>query len=170
FKIFQMKKLYILLFLLICGFANAQIVNIPDANFKNALINTDCVDNDGDGSYEDDVDTNNDGEIQVSEAAAVLGLNVSNNYSTPDIEKINSLEGIQNFINLQVLECYNNLLTTIDLTNQSNLKELFCRTNLLSELNVTQNSNLERLDCSENQLTGINLSENPNLIFIQCFY
>ena len=53
---------------------------------------------------------------------------------------------------------------------RSNLKELFCRTNLLSELNVTQNSNLERLDCSENQLTGINLSENPNLIFIQCFY
>lgn len=59
-----MKNIYTFLFLLSCTFLNAQIVNIPDANFKNALI-------------DEGVDTNNDGEIQVSEAEVVLNLNVS---------------------------------------------------------------------------------------------
>jgi hypothetical protein len=45
-----------------------QIVNIPDANFKNALINGMCVNNDFDLIGDSKVDLNNDGEIQVSEA------------------------------------------------------------------------------------------------------
>ena len=78
-----MRQFYTLLFFLTCTFLNAQIVNIPDPNFKNALI-------------DEGVDTNNDGEIQVSEAEAVLNLNVND-------RNISSLEGIQSFINLEEL-------------------------------------------------------------------
>jgi len=41
------KKLLALL--LASGFAQAQVVNIPDANFKNALITFNGVDTNGDG-------------------------------------------------------------------------------------------------------------------------
>ena len=34
-----MKNIYTVLALLICTIIQAQIVNIPDANFKNALLN-----------------------------------------------------------------------------------------------------------------------------------
>lgn len=36
--------LFILFTLLTCSFCNAQIITIPDADFKNALVNTNCVD------------------------------------------------------------------------------------------------------------------------------
>ena len=91
-----MKQYYILLVALVTfSFSQAQdpIVNIPDANFKNVLVNNTVADFDGDGNSDDDVDANNDGEIQVSEAEAVKGLRLRG-------ESIASLEGIQFFINL----------------------------------------------------------------------
>jgi hypothetical protein len=73
YKQSSMKHFYILCLLVIGFSADAQIINIPDANFKNALVNTLCVGDweTGDGGPTSDVDVNNDGEIQVSEAAAV---------------------------------------------------------------------------------------------------
>ena len=92
-----MKKDYIFLSIFLTFFfSQAQIVNIPDANFKNTLVNTNCVDIDGNGSGDVDVDTNDDGEIQVSEALAVLNLHVES-------RSIGSLEGIQSFANLEHL-------------------------------------------------------------------
>src|SRR5690606_19534376 len=96
-KIFYMKNIYVLFFFLICGFANAQIVNIPDVNFKNALL-----------AHSPTIDVNLDGEIQVSEALATDTLNI---YGW----SISSLEGIENFINLKFLDCSVNNITNIDL-------------------------------------------------------
>ena len=85
-----MKRLLTIAFLLISLAVNAQIVNIPDANFKAALI-------------AEGVDTNNDGEIQVNEAENVVNMDVSNS-------EISSLEGIQSFINLEeIVADYNNI-------------------------------------------------------------
>ncbi|MFK7782353.1 MAG: hypothetical protein AB8B90_08360, partial [Psychroserpens sp.] len=71
---------YILTLLLI-GFAltvcQAQIVTIPDVNFKHILTTDNCVDLDDDGVGDADADTNNDGEIQESEAQAVEHLILS---------------------------------------------------------------------------------------------
>ena len=44
-----MKNILILLFLAFCFVGYGQIIDFPDANFKNALVNTKCVDTDGDG-------------------------------------------------------------------------------------------------------------------------
>ncbi|HEX9826483.1 MAG TPA: T9SS type A sorting domain-containing protein [Flavobacteriaceae bacterium] len=104
-----MKHLYTFLLYFITVFAvEAQIINIPDANFKNALVNTFCVDTNGDYTLDDDVDTNNDGEIQVAEAEAVTSLDISS-------KNISNLDGIENFINLFELDCSNNLLESLDL-------------------------------------------------------
>ncbi len=145
-----MKNVYILMFLLFSTVFHAQVVNIPDSNFKNALI-------------DEGVDTNNDGEIQISEAEAVINLNVNG-------RNISSLEGIQSFINLEVLHCSNNQLSTLDMSQNVNLQKLICNSNQLNNLNVTQNSNLEFLWCQDNQLSVLDVSQNLNLEALRCAY
>lgn len=72
----MIKKRFILIFSILSLTATyAQIVTIPDVIFKNALININWVDTNSDGFPDTDVDTNNDGEIQVSE---VLYVNITN--------------------------------------------------------------------------------------------
>ena len=60
----KIKYLFIIIVLLIASVSKAQIVNIPDPIFKAELINA-------------GVDTNGDGEIQVSEAIVVNLIDVS---------------------------------------------------------------------------------------------
>ena len=162
----------------------AQIVNIPDANFKNALVNTICVDNDGTPGPDIDADLNNDGEIQLSEAEAVInGLYVNG-------RNIESLVGIESFSNLISLNCESNVLSELDLSNNPNIEVLHCGggnlfpilnvsgiTNLrfldcsytsLSSLLMNNNSNLEVIYCDSNNLTEIDLSGTPNLIYLAC--
>ncbi len=70
--------------------ARAQIVNIPDPNLKFILITYPIADL-GNG-FNEIADTNGDGEIQISEAEAVIGLQLVEQY-------IEDLEGLQYFIN-----------------------------------------------------------------------
>src|SRR5690554_1491033 len=104
---------------LFSNIGNAQIVNIPDVNFKGKLLeastsNSIAKDINGDNMV---IDVNSDGEIQVSEALAVYQLNVPNS-------NIEDLTGIEAFINLTRLSCHNNYpaeiynnLTEIDISN-----------------------------------------------------
>ena len=100
-----MKKLYYLLFF-ITGILNAQIVTIPDANFKARLIAM-------------GLDVNSDGEIQQSEALNVTLLSV-------DASNISDLTGIASFTNLTGLDCSQNQLTSLDLSLNHNLAHLQC--------------------------------------------
>ncbi|GAB5398759.1 MAG: hypothetical protein Aureis2KO_03440 [Aureisphaera sp.] len=174
-----MKLKILTLFLLLIGSTVcSQIVNIPDANFKNACVNFLVVDTDGDGSPDADVDTNDDGEIQVSEAEAV-------EFFFPRNSNIVSLQGIEAFVNLRTLNCAQNQLASLDVTQNvllenlacffndipeldistlTNLKTLDCDFNELTELDVSSNINLERLNFPFNQLSNIDLSQNINLI------
>ena len=158
-----MKNLYFTIIALITlSVCKAQIVDIPDANFKYELVNLNCVDNDGDDFFESDADFNDDGEIQVSEAEAVLRLRVSNN--------ISSLEGISSFINLQILRCHFNQLTSLDVSALTSLNELGCKQNQLTSLNVSGLTNLNVLDCNWNQLTTLDLSGLTNLTWVECVF
>jgi len=175
-----MKNYYFIPLLFLCAMSQAQIVTIPDANFKNALVNTLCVDTDGDGSVDSDADTNDDGEIQESEAETVLWLSVFN-------QNISSLEGIQSFTNLEYLACFDNTMKSLDTSQNQNLKNLlcfsnqltslsmapsiellYCYNNLFSSLDLTQYTNLFALDCSTNQLANLDLSQNINLQGVDC--
>ena len=79
-----MNKLTYLI-LLLSAFAQAQVVTIPDANFKNALVNLPCADIGNDYTLDVDADSNDDGEISLQEAQAVTSLQLikwsSDNYN-----------------------------------------------------------------------------------------
>ena len=158
-----MKHFYILCVILLTSFTlNAQIVDIPDYWFKNALVNTNCVDTTGNGLGDIDVDTNNDGEIQVSEAEAVIELRLFGG-------NIISMQGIEAFINLQVLDCNSNLITSLDVSGLSNLDKLICWDNELTSLNVSGLTNLTRLDCAPNNLTTLDVSGLTSLVYLWCY-
>jgi len=159
-----MKNLYIIIILLISTIAQAQIVDIPDANFKNALVNENVVDTDGDGSADSPVDLNGDGEIQVSEAEVVTILKLPWNYG------IVSLEGIQSFINLEYLKCTDNDINSLDLTQNINLTRLYCNYNNLDALDLSLNTNLLRLFCGNNNLTELDVTQNTLLDEFSCIH
>jgi uncharacterized repeat protein (TIGR01451 family) len=164
-----MKNYYLLLSILLLSFiTQAQIVTIPDANFKNALVNTNCVGNSS-NQYLTDVDTNDDGEIQESEALAVTKLNVHG-------QGILDLTGIQSFITIESLNCSNNSLTSLTLNNFINLRDLGCGDNNITNLSITNCFNLYSFNCINNPMTSIDLSSskvykfyivnNPNLTYL----
>lgn len=168
-----MKKLYILLVILFIGFGcNSQIVNISDANFKakllqasptNQVASTETPDPNGYVTTYAKIDTNNDGEIQVSEALALKWLNVSQS-------NISNLTGIESFTNLQFLNCHANQLININVIGLTNLQTLYCSYNQLTSLNVSSLTNLKSLEFSLNQLTSIDLSSLTNLQILQCSF
>lgn len=158
-------KTFYLSILLLCIFkiSDAQIVNIPDANFKNALVNSNCATHlswpisGGFNLY--DVDLNNNGEIEVSEAENIRVLYI-------DEYNISSLEGVQYFTNLEYLNCEENVITQLDLNDMTNLEGLECDDNQLVNLNLNNCSNLSYLNCRDNQLTSVDLVGTTNLKLI----
>ncbi|MDY0089072.1 MAG: T9SS type A sorting domain-containing protein [Flavobacteriaceae bacterium] len=137
---------------------NAQTINIPDANFKAKLLEADATYFTAKNALGQDIeiDTNDDGEIQVSEALTVYQLDV---YAS----NIGNLTGIEAFTNLTYLRCANNNLTELDVSNNSNLVYLDCDENSLTELNVSGLTNLIDLRFQYNNFTQIDLSTNINL-------
>jgi Secretion system C-terminal sorting domain len=142
-----MKKIVLLLFLF-TGIVNAQIVNIPDANFKAKLI---------DQGY----DLNSDGEIQQSEALAADGINVSN-------ANISDLTGIDAFGNIQILNCSGNQLTQLDVSGRAQLLTLYCNNNQISDLNITNCPNLDNFDCSNNLIPSLDFTGTTQFAFFYC--
>ena len=156
-----MKSFYLITLLLICGSSlTAQIVDIPDANFKNALVNLDVAILISGGDRQD-VDTNNDGEIQVAEAEAVVELFLLS-------QSIGTLEGIQSFSNLLFLDCANNQLTDLDLSLNPNLERLHCGQNLFTNLDLSPITNLRILECRGGIVNNLTL-DNLDLITIRVF-
>lgn len=158
-----MRKVYFFIFVMISFFGQSQIVDIPDENFKNALLFDDVVDLDNNGSGDADADLNNDGEIQVSEAQVITSLNLYQ-------KGISLLEGIQEFSNLERLDCEFNTLTNIDVLSQnSNLLYLDADSNQISSIDLSSNSGLQYLYIGLNALTSLDVSQNPNIIRLSCF-
>lgn len=157
-----MRTYYFIILLFICSNNYAQIVNIPDANFKDALVNQNVVDLNLDFIGDVDADSNDDGEIQLSEAQFVRSLIIRD-------KGIASLEGIQSFSTLEILWCDENQLTNLDVSQNFNLEFLWCFTNQLTSLDVSNNINLDFLWCSMNQITSLDLSNNPGLKSLFCY-
>ena len=157
-----MKKLLFLM-LLFTGMVNGQIVNIPDANFKAKLLAADTdnyIAKDANGFIK--IDSNNDGQIQDSEAAIIISLNVDNS-------SITNLTGISSFINLLNLRIGGNSISAFDITNLTNLKTLYCQGNsLLTTLNISNLTNLEELVFSNCNVNIIDLSTLINLKILGC--
>lgn len=149
-----MKTIFIFSFgIFIVLFSKAQTVNIPDANFKSALLAHDPV-----------IDTNADGEIQISEAIAFDGtMNVQD-------KSISDLTGIEAFINITQLYCAENNLTELDLSANLFLQKLSAWSNQLTNIDISQNTALTNLELSTNNLTNLDVSHNINLDYLGIGY
>jgi len=152
-----MKRIGLILvaILLMASQTYSQTVAIPDTAFLHALIRQ-------------NVDTNGDSLISIAEAEAVYELDVSGTEGwgwggfscTGNIE---SLEGIEAFVNLSALDCWCNSLDNLDVSKNTALTYLDCHGNSFGELDLSKSLELEYLDCSRNALTQIDLSNNTSL-------
>lgn len=108
-------------------------------------------------------DINKDAKVSKAEANAVFELNV-------DGCNIKSLTGIEYFTRLRRLNCYDNQLTSLNLSYNINLEELICSRNKLSVLKLPKNSVLTDLSCSYNQLSSLDITQNPSLNRLDCSF
>lgn len=126
--------------------AAINATNFPDATFR---------------TYVKNYDRDKNGILSETELAAVTSISVNN-------QNISSLQGIEWFVNLSSLECYNNQLVSLDLSNNPELSFLHCAYNQLTSLDLSNNPKLGSLYCSDNQLTSLNVSNNPELFWLDC--
>lgn len=161
-----MKKLYFLFFLTIGFLGNAQIINFPDNGFKSALLQASPIQYIAFNNYGQRVkiDTNNNGEIEYSEALLIYKLDVHGTFQI----SVSDLTGISAFENLTELQCWNNQITNLDVTQNLNLTKLVCRVNSIISLNVHGLVNLQTLECDNNQLSSLDVTQNINLNTLNC--
>jgi hypothetical protein len=157
-----MKRLFLLLVFVFIGFiSNAQIVNIPDANFKAKLVASSTSNGTAQNVFGVNIkiDTNNNGEIEVSETIPVSYLFIVGN---PNV--VNSFEGIQSFTNLKTFTSMYNVTPVLNLSGLTHLEYVDCKSTQVQTLNLTGCTALTYLDCSLNStLTSFDLSSATNL-------
>lgn len=185
------KLFYLFLFSLLSLGVKAQVVNFQNSNFKTRLLSASSnneIAKNLNGNYFK-IDTNNDGEIQLSEAQQVKELRIS----AIENAYITNITGILSFTNLEYLDIVYEKIPNIDLHGLSKLK-LFRYypntgivltntslniegTNLesleipgfrLSSLNVLHCPNLKILDYSVNPALSVNLQALPQLQVLKC--
>ena len=142
--------------------------NFPDANFRTVVEN---------------FDTNKDGSLSDTEIVAVEAINCYKKGITnlKGIEYFTSLKKLKCFNNqltsldvsknkaLTYLDCYSNQLTSLDVSKNTALTQLYCKNNQLTKLDVSKNTALTELNCSNNQLTKLDVSKNTTLFYLGCF-
>ncbi len=160
-----MKKITVTLLLIgLVNFCKAQDIIFSDINLRSVLVsaapNNATATNLAGENFR--IDSNFDNIIQVSEALQVKELNLENSF-------LRSLDGLENFQNLTLLNFDRNLVTSFDATSFINLETLICTQNRLATLNVTGLGTLINLDCWSNQLTSINLTGLDHLETLKIF-
>lgn len=140
-----MKALLISFFLIGTLNLNAQLVEIPDSNFLQLLL-----------SYSG-LDQNQDGQIQITEAANFSGFVNCNDCGIVDFT------GIEAFPKIRSLQIYDTEALSLDLSNCPNLSVLELVRNKFQELSITAMPNLKGINLEQNELVALDFSENPQL-------
>jgi len=129
------------------SFSDTYCVNtsIPDANFEIAL---------GVLGYDDIA---GDGQVPTALIEDVTELNVF-------FKGINDLTGIEDFRALRLLNCNDNNLTSLDLSQNTALTTLAVENNNLTNLDLSNNTKLTRIRATNNNLSAVDVS---NLLFLE---
>lgn len=69
-------------------------------------------------------------------------------------------------VNLTILYCGFNQLTSLDVTNNPKIEQLRCAGNNLNSLDVSKNTELIEFEAYNNRLSSIDVSNNPELYYI----
>lgn len=120
--------------------------NFPDENFRNYLLGQDY---------------GKDGVITENEIKGVFTMWIQD-------KNISSLKGIEHFTALTYLYCYNNYLTSLDVSQNTALSELVCYNNQLTALDVSNNTELTFLSFWGNQIMSVDVSKNTLLEVLYC--
>ena len=161
-----------------CKIDSKDNIIFEDANFKAYLVAN--------------FDTDGDGEISKEEALAITKIIVG----TKDIESLAGIEHMANLtelrcegpwsffepeedpegklktldvsknVNLTILYCGFNQLTSLDVTNNPKIEQLRCAGNNLNSLDVSKNTELIEFEAYNNRLSSIDVSNNPKLYYI----
>ena len=131
---------------------SAQITFIPDSIFEEHLINL---------GY----DNLHNGWVLTDSVSSIDTLIIE---GYPNFE-ISDLSGIEDFYNLQYLDCSKNNIDTLNVNTNTTLKYLNCSDASISELIIDNLHSLSALDFSFNNLTNVNLSGNPGLTELVCY-
>lgn len=165
-----MRKNYLIILLLTFIFASGQNIEFTDLHFKEALTSVYAGNpygytaRDANGNPMT-IDTNEDQEIQASEAIAVYELYLYRpNSSYPFIT---NLSGINYFTNLRKLYCPEQHIGALDLTALLHLEELECQSNLISSLNVSGLQNLIKVKCNVNSMNVLSVTGCTNLEILE---
>lgn len=175
-------KLFLLCFFLF-QFSNAQNITFSDPVLKDFLLIATINFNQDPNNYitYPPIDSNSDGEISMTEALNVIGLDLY-------YLNITNLEGLQYFTNLKVISTYyanfpnfnqptlvnleqlsllNSVgyssLTSVDVSNNTNLVKLQCSSDLITSLDLSNNTFLQTVDIYCPSLTSVNFSNLVNL-------
>lgn len=108
-----------------------------------------------------DYDRNGDGILDAEEIASTINVKCEG-------KGIQSLAGVEVFVNLQGLWCKDNQLTSLNISNLKELRGLWCSGNKLTSLDLTSNTKLEWVYCFDCKLTALDVSKNPKMAFIEC--
>ena len=122
---------------------------IPDDNFEQALIDLGY-----DTAPLDDF-------VPTANINSITNLDVAGN-------NIIDLTGIEDFAALSILDCSDNLITAIDVSQNTNLSELYVFENQLTHIDVTLLNDLKIFWCYNNLLTNLDVTQNPDLISLVC--
>jgi len=128
---------------------NAQQTYVPDDNFEQALIDL-GLDSGPPDNY-----------VPTANIDTLKTLYVEE-------KEISDLTGIEDFIALTKLHCYDNSITSLDMSNCVALENLDCYRNGMTSLNVNNCVNLKNLLCYENELSSLNLDDCIALEFLNC--
>jgi len=145
-----MKKTITLILILITQITLSQTTAIPDPAFEFFLE----MEGFGDGIP-------NNGLVLTANINTIIELDIWG-------EDISDLTGIEDFTALEILDCSDNFLTSIDVSNNFNLWELDCGINQITS--IIANPNIESLLCYENHLTSLDVSNYLLLDQLWCDY
>ena len=143
-----------------CKIDSKENIIFEDANFKAYLVAN--------------FDTDGDGEISKEEALAITKIIVG----TKDIESLAGIEHMANLTELRCEgpwsifepeEAPEGKLKTLDVSKNVNLTILYCGFNQLTSLDVTNNPKIEQLRCAGNNLNSLDVSKNTELIEFEAY-
>lgn len=154
-----LKKITLFLILTInFTFGKAQNLNFQDQNLKNILLYSKCayLKNQGNNNSLKYIDTNNNNEIDVSEANEVIGLDISDN-------GITYIDDIVQFSELETLDCRDNEIKYLDLFGHNKLRVLSISDNDMISLDLRDLNALEELYFGSNDITNLEIKDLPKL-------
>ena len=128
---------------------NCPYTYVPDDNFEQVLI---------DLGYDS-------GELDDY----VLTANIENVTNLDVAHKnINDLTGIEDFSSLITLQCRENHLLNVEVSQNKELLNLDCSANPIASIDISQNTSLEYLESSNMLLENLVVSQNKNLQYLGC--